>query len=69
MKGVYDRIADLRQRLVEKLDTLQIDRKRVFWWVCVYEYFEGGWKRIANQKGFFTLLPLTRKKFAGFREK
>jgi len=46
LKGIYDRIADLRQKLVQKLGMIEIDR---------------GWNRIAKQKGFFTLLPLTPK--------
>jgi len=46
LKGVYDRVADLRVRLVEKLETINVNR---------------GWSRILKQKGFFTLLPLTRK--------
>lgn len=43
---MYDRVADLRVRLVKKLNTINVDR---------------GWNRILKQKGFFTLLPLTRK--------
>jgi len=54
LKGVYDRVADLRVRLVKKLNTINVDR---------------GWNRILKQKGFFTLLPLTPSECQALTEK